>query len=765
VDVALPGTLAEFAVSWEPAQPLLPRPGALSITPSIAWTVAPQGLVAHSLLPLRITGGTRSEFLLNLPAGADRISLSGPELRNFTREGDQLRIYLRSAIRGDSELQLGFELPGAAAGEFALPEIAVPGARLVEGGWILVANEVGGELLELESKGLNPQGTREAPGRLQSLLGAGITYAYRRESRTPQARFDLVTTSPFPLVDTIADESELTCVLRPDGQELVRWKLRMRNNRRQFVRVRLPAGARLMHVKVEEELRRASVDGDVLLLPLVRSVQTLGGLIAFPIELIYVRQGAAFADSATRRLSLAVLIDAPIAHAKLDLLLPGERRLKRLTGAWREAQASTEFLTVGHGFRDKLSIDNTIGTTQPLSGELRFAEPEPMVDDYASEARGRNYWRDGYKAYKENRLEEAEGSFANALKVSKDFQVQADAKALLDNIKAGRGEVSGGRSTRAKASRIQKGLAGDNVRLASRQRGLIEKGLKHLEKGDELAAAVLLEDAQQLGEQLTTRGAGREQGQIEKDYASKLSRVGESARKNRELKVELDALKSKAQVYKDAKKVAHRVCVFVLVQATQDDFAGSPIRLCQRACERLEKGRAGSWRGRVLLLRRHLALGGTIVEVGPAATDFGIAQISGKRIQVQPAFGLGAGVAVDAMPVKEGCGILCKGKQGREEDDGDNLHGVDTLIHQARYVMSNGHLVALCHSVRCAGASPCLPEASLGTADHALAGLTVGIAQPEDRPVFVADRSALAAQPSRPKCCVGRTVDAAIRAV
>ncbi|MFT5130892.1 MAG: hypothetical protein ACI8W8_004524, partial [Rhodothermales bacterium] len=295
IDMALPGSLAEFAVRWERAQPIVPRAGDLSVTPSIAWTVAPQGLVARAQLRLNIAGGTRSELELTIPHGADRVTLSGPELRKFTREGDRLQVYLRSAIRGRSELHLGFEIPGAASGEFHLPEIGVPGARLVEGGWTLVANEVGGELLELKTRGLDPRGTGEAPGDLLSELGAPITYAYRRSSRTPQSSFDLVTTSPFPLVDTIADESIMTCVLRPDGQELMRWQLRMRNNRRQFVRVRLPAGARVMHVKVEGELRQASVDGDLLLLPLVKSVQTLGGLIAFPVELVYVRQGRALA--------------------------------------------------------------------------------------------------------------------------------------------------------------------------------------------------------------------------------------------------------------------------------------------------------------------------------------------------------------------------------------------------------------------------------------------------------------------------------------
>ncbi|MFT5130110.1 MAG: hypothetical protein ACI8W8_003739, partial [Rhodothermales bacterium] len=219
-------------------------------------------------------------------------------------------------------------------------------------------------------------------------------------------------------------------------------------------------------------------------------------------------------------------------QAKLDLMLPKGRRLSGLEGPWQEAELSEEYLDIGHGY----CIDSTIGTTQSLSGGLRFEKEL-----------GRNYWREGYEAYKANRLEEAETSFNNALSVSRDPKVIADANALLGNIWAGRGEVEGGRETRAKASRIQKGLAGDNVKLASRQQGLIEKGLKQLALGDEWGASVLLEDAQRLGEQLSTRGAAREQVQIEAGYLSKLSSVSKDAEKNRKLKSELKSLKGKAQ--------------------------------------------------------------------------------------------------------------------------------------------------------------------------------------------------------------------------
>ncbi|MCX7048571.1 MAG: hypothetical protein NTX50_24180, partial [Candidatus Sumerlaeota bacterium] len=231
------GAEPEITVSWGPPIPDAQQEGTVSLQSSAAWTVAEKTLSANMILDARIVGGSTEKINLTLPAGADNVRIQGPDVRDSRVSGSSVEVFLRGRIQGGTALTLSFVMPRPAGDEVALPEIGVGNGRIVEGGWTLVSNDAGGELLERDATGLTPMTSLDVPPRFLGLSQQTPLYLYQRDSRSPRAVFDLVMTTPFPVADTIADRATIECVVRASGEEITRIAYSMRNNRRQFLRM------------------------------------------------------------------------------------------------------------------------------------------------------------------------------------------------------------------------------------------------------------------------------------------------------------------------------------------------------------------------------------------------------------------------------------------------------------------------------------------------------------------------------------------------
>jgi hypothetical protein len=75
------------------------------------------------------------------------------------------------------------------------------------------------------------------------------------------------------------------------GRRLTSVKYEVRNNRRQFLRVRLPKDAELWSAAVGGKAVQPAKAGDAILLPLLRSAQGGQGLASFEVEVVFVEKG------------------------------------------------------------------------------------------------------------------------------------------------------------------------------------------------------------------------------------------------------------------------------------------------------------------------------------------------------------------------------------------------------------------------------------------------------------------------------------------
>ena len=325
-------------VSWIPVQPSVQRKGTLTVDPTVAWQVQDRILSAQARLMIGVQGGARDRATLRLPVGADNVSVSGGEVRDSRQDGRELTVFFAGPVSGRTEVSLTFDVPKTGGSTVRLPDVVPVDGRLGSEGWVVVTDDAIGQLFEHARKGLRAVSDVELPAEASGLAVGEPVLMYQRTSRTAGLTLDHVTMTPFTLVDTIADRADVTVMTRRSGAEMTRIRYMIRNNKSQFLRMTLPESAQLLSVTVDGRSRPVSKDGAVTLVPLVRSIQTLGGLVSFPVEIAYLNQGEAYSESAKRRVDLPELAGVPVARMTVRAWCPEELDLDSVGGVLKRVE-------------------------------------------------------------------------------------------------------------------------------------------------------------------------------------------------------------------------------------------------------------------------------------------------------------------------------------------------------------------------------------------------------------------------------------------
>jgi len=264
-------------ITWQAPQPPVHRAAQIATEAHVGWTLADGVHQVRAILNLRLWGGETSELTVNLPQGADRVRISGPDVREVQTAGTSARVFLRGAVSQRSRLTVEFESPRPPTGRMTLPAFGVVGASH-RGGALAIAGGAGGVLLEMDSPGLEAMALYDLPPETRGLLAAPPVYAYRVTGPW-EARVDLVSMSEFPVRETLIDSALYTVLYRPDGRVMTKVIYEVRNRALQYMAVDLPPGAELVVARVSEEQKNlARGPGRTVYVPLEKSVLTTAGL-------------------------------------------------------------------------------------------------------------------------------------------------------------------------------------------------------------------------------------------------------------------------------------------------------------------------------------------------------------------------------------------------------------------------------------------------------------------------------------------------------
>jgi len=561
----LPGDRLE--VTWQKPQPLVHRAAQIESNAQVGWTLAEGVHQVRAVVNLRLWGGEVQELTLDLPQGADRVSITGPDVREVQPGGGAARVFLRGPVVQRTRLAVSFEVARAKTGRMAFPAFSVQGAS-ARGGTLAIGGGAGAVLLEIESPGLQPMALHDLPDAVRGLLAAPAVYAYQAGAGALDARIDVVDMAEFPVRETLVDSAVYTVLYRPDGHIMTKVTYEVRNRGQQYMKIDLPPASQLLVARVAEQQKNMARGPDnSIFVPLEKSVLTTAGLVSFPVELVYTTKGPPLERAGRLRLPLP-RTDLPVAYARCAVSVPEGLQVRRWEGvlrevpSWSNETAETEF-EYGHGhLAAGLKAPEPTAKPRPPAKTLPAlqaeskpapaekppaasrggnlyapgaqpapekpeapaaqepARPQMQAGEKAAEDEGRdlqalmiqgkNYYRAGYDYYNRGDYQRAQELFNKVVEVAPSSTDADNAKKFLGNIDIALGKQVKGkgedRGLRAVEKAVQMTQQGANVDIVARQNELLQQAEQAARVGNVDDAEAAYKVALNLSGKLQARG-------------------------------------------------------------------------------------------------------------------------------------------------------------------------------------------------------------------------------------------------------------------
>ncbi|MCB9780369.1 MAG: hypothetical protein H6742_17525 [Alphaproteobacteria bacterium] len=483
-----------LALSWQPPRPATPRPQIVRASSGVDLQVDSAGVTGRARMRFVVVDQPAQTLSFRLSGGTD-LDVTGAAVSGFTRSGDTVQVTLVRPIEGAVTVEVAWRAtaPGASAAAVAVP-VPVTSSGVLDEGWVTVRGGDQGTVVPDAGRGLAAVPVARVPAWAQGMVPGNVVTALALTGSRPELRLSVLDLSPIEAPPTFVDEARFEVAYAEHGRALLRATLDVRNDRSQYLPIDLPPGAVLLGVRVAgrvvQPVRGGTPDGaqggqDRLYVPLEKSVETLSGLVAFPVELGLLLPDDPWAARGERQLTLPG-IHAPVAQARWELLLPPGVAVRDVSGDLApEADLETRTTTLAYG---------RAVATKSLAVDL---ENDRRAQDDA-QSRSREAWNSAYRAYQDNEFEAARGMLEQSLAWDQDNEA---AHQLLDNVQVLLGEDE--EAARSDQSRRIRAMARSKLAGAeSEQLELKDKAQEAVRAGDYVQAEQALDELRSLTERL-----------------------------------------------------------------------------------------------------------------------------------------------------------------------------------------------------------------------------------------------------------------------
>lgn len=281
----------------------------------------------------RIHGRGARHFEIEIPEKLSILDISGQGLKTWKAGAAEngrvpIAIDLDFMARTSWNFQMSFEglLSGDSA-DFEIPDILVRGARR-EKGFIAVTAASNVEITPRGAvKNLALVDPSEMPPSLEATAGSEVLYVFKYLRHPIEGQLEVLKHRDLEVKRTIVERARLLSFVNARGRRLHSATYTVRNNRKQFLSVKLPRGAKLWGAFRENQPIKASrrEDGAILVPMKKTSLSRQGPLTPFDIRLVYAERGVL--RSGPGRLSFeAPSIDVDILDLDWELFLPQDHR-------------------------------------------------------------------------------------------------------------------------------------------------------------------------------------------------------------------------------------------------------------------------------------------------------------------------------------------------------------------------------------------------------------------------------------------------------
>ncbi len=263
---------------------------------------------------------------VKVPTDVTVLDVQGPGLKDWKLGADGIiDVSLTYEALGAYRLTVDYER--ALAGATQVPLVtALDVARSVT--WIGVDARSAVEVVAGQATGAVPVDVRELPAALVGQTDYPVLLGYKSRDPAAVIPLEVKTHADVDMLVTLVDSAIIDSLVTADGRRMTHLQYAVRNNRNQFLRVKLPETAEVWSATVAGRgVKVAKGDGGVLV-PLVRSDASSGALSAFLVDLVYVEGGAALGTSGTERITLPT-VNAPTSQLQWTVYFPADAKIKK----------------------------------------------------------------------------------------------------------------------------------------------------------------------------------------------------------------------------------------------------------------------------------------------------------------------------------------------------------------------------------------------------------------------------------------------------
>jgi hypothetical protein len=322
VGAALPAGMP-VAISWERALPKVENvPTKLYSETRTLVAVADDMLLCDEMVNFNILHTAVRELKLTVPAGASVLTVTGPNIEDWRVDKGELSVVLKRETLGAYTLRVAYEAP--VSDKAAVPVIRAKGVERERGflGVIAVANV---EIASGTVSGATAIDVRQLPADIVAMTNQPILLAFRYVASDVAIGLSIKKHGEIGVLVTIVDSGLFTGMQLPDGRRMTKAVYSVRNNRNQFLRMKMPAGAEIWSVSVSgNPASPAKDDAGNVLVPLVRSASGATELAAFPVELVYVETPEKTAPASGEITVSLPRLSVPVMQVMYDYYLPEE---------------------------------------------------------------------------------------------------------------------------------------------------------------------------------------------------------------------------------------------------------------------------------------------------------------------------------------------------------------------------------------------------------------------------------------------------------
>ncbi len=505
-----------LAVTWKPATPPAPRPIVVTSESATAVRLGAGGLEGTTTLRYLIRHGTVEALSFDLSGPTDHLAVEGTGVREFTQVGTRVDVALSRPTRGHVTLTVSYRAPPPDGDDATAIPIPVPPDS--QGSWITVLQADQSLVAPDPRAHLEAVATRHLPVWARGLSDGTQVVAYRVTGRSPALDYRLLVFDPVEEPPTLVDEARYEVAYTAHGRVLMRARYQVRNDRNQYLRVTTPPGFTAMGVRVAGDVvQPVAVGGVDLLVPLEKSVETLHGLVTFPVEIFFWGQEEAWERRGVRTLTTPA-VDAPVAYARWEIIMPPGVEARQTEGiptlvpSWTAKQGGLaygqsygdalepETLVVADGAPARRRKQRVVRSPAPIFGMKKPAEPgmvmaeppppPPEVEQAFLEDASQEAWNMAYRAYQDNDFDEAAGWLDESLILNPD---NSAASALMANVDVLLGSDKGGDAQDSSGEEVMERRIRDMAR--ARTQGEAVKQEKAKKKAEQSLRAGDLESA------------------------------------------------------------------------------------------------------------------------------------------------------------------------------------------------------------------------------------------------------------------------------